>query len=326
MFVTNRHTTRSPPSARSAPARARRSPRDAHLVPHLAQRVAQLGERDHLHVHAARLRVGGDEVDVGRRHPQGVEHPRLGGHHHLAPIADAAPPATPSPSGIVVAPSPSTHRSTPAPSTARGAARCSACSAYFSIPPVESMCTPSAEMSPAARNSITAVVQPHSGWIKKSAPGYAARVAAISVGRMPACTWHSPSHTCMPAELLLDVGAQPHVGTEQDLGVGAGCRRCGAPPARRWRRCSVIGERLHLSGRVHVHHDNPPRILGPPLRQLLGVDRGRQRAAGVEVGDQHGLLGTRIEAVSAMKCTPQKTIASPSAAAARRESPSESPT
>ena len=38
------------------------------------------------------------------------------------------------------------------------------------------------------------------------------------------------------------------------------------------------------------------------------------------------LDGHSTEAVSAMKCTPQNTIVSPSAAAARRERPSESPT
>ena len=38
------------------------------------------------------------------------------------------------------------------------------------------------------------------------------------------------------------------------------------------------------------------------------------------------LSGERIAAVSAMKWTPQKTIASASVAAASRDSPSESPT
>ena len=65
------------------------------------------------------------------------------------------------------------------------------------IPPVESMWTPSASTSPAATYSITDVEQPHSGWIRKSAPGCAARMSAMSRGRMPACTWHSPSHTCI---------------------------------------------------------------------------------------------------------------------------------
>ena len=65
------------------------------------------------------------------------------------------------------------------------------------MPPVDSMCTPCADTSPAATYSITLVVQPHSGWMRNSAPGWAARVASMSAGRMPACTWHSPSHTCM---------------------------------------------------------------------------------------------------------------------------------
>ena len=47
----------------------------------------------------------------------------------------------------------------------------SAPSAYSSIPPVESMCTPSASTSPAATYSITEVTQPHSGWIRNSEPG-----------------------------------------------------------------------------------------------------------------------------------------------------------
>ena len=64
------------------------------------------------------------------------------------------------------------------------------------MPPVESMCTPSASTSPAATYSMTEVEQPHSGWMRKSAPGCSARVRAMSDGRMPAWTWHSPSQTC----------------------------------------------------------------------------------------------------------------------------------
>ena len=44
----------------------------------VAQAVAQLRQRDHLHVAAARRLVGGDEVDVGRGHAQRVQHPGLG--------------------------------------------------------------------------------------------------------------------------------------------------------------------------------------------------------------------------------------------------------
>ena len=69
--------------------------------------------------------------------------------------------------------------------------------AYSSIPPVESMCTPSGSTSPAATYSITDVEQPHSGWIRKSAPGCEARMSRMSAGRIPAWTWHSPSHTCI---------------------------------------------------------------------------------------------------------------------------------
>ena len=59
------------------------------------------------------------------------------------------------------------------------------------------MCTPSGATSPAATYSITDVEQPHSGWIRKSAPGCAARISEMSLGRMPAWTWHSPSQTCI---------------------------------------------------------------------------------------------------------------------------------
>jgi hypothetical protein len=67
--------------------------------------------------------------------------------------------------------------------------------ACVSIPPVGSICVLSASTSPAATYSITDVEQPHSGWIRKSAPGFAARTSAMSRGRMPACTWHSPVET-----------------------------------------------------------------------------------------------------------------------------------
>ena len=65
------------------------------------------------------------------------------------------------------------------------------------MPPVESMWVFSASTSPAATYSMTDVEQPHSGWMRKSAPGLASRTSAMSRGRMPACTWHSPVHTFM---------------------------------------------------------------------------------------------------------------------------------
>jgi len=67
-------------------------------------------------------------------------------------------------------------------------------------------------------------------------------------------------------------------------------------------------------------------MLGLPGAELFRRDRIGERAAGVEVRDQNGLLGERIEAVSAMKCTPQKAMISASVAAPWRLRPSESPT
>ena len=61
------------------------------LVGEVAQAVAQLLQRDHLHVAAARALVGRDEVDVGRRHAQGMQHPGLRGHDRRR--APAAAPA-----------------------------------------------------------------------------------------------------------------------------------------------------------------------------------------------------------------------------------------
>ena len=97
-----------------------------------------------------------------------------------------------------------------------------------------------------------------------------------------------------PAELLLDVGAEPHVGAEQDLGVRAVRLVDVAHDVDGvGRGAAVVGQRLDLGGRVDVHHDDALRVLRAPVGELLGVDRGGQRAAGVEVGDQHGLLGAQ---------------------------------
>src|SRR5215207_4961886 len=49
--------------------------RHLHDGPPLSERVAQLRQRDHLHVAAAGRLVRGDELDVRRRLAQAVEHP-----------------------------------------------------------------------------------------------------------------------------------------------------------------------------------------------------------------------------------------------------------
>jgi hypothetical protein len=98
-------------------------------------------------------------------------------------------------------------------------------------------------------------------------------------------------HVHAPVKLLLDVGTEPHVGAEQDLGVLAvrvvdvahDLDRVGG-------RANVVSQRLDLSARVHVHHDHALWVLLLPRSELAEVDRVGQRAASVEIGDQHLLL------------------------------------
>ena len=94
------------------------------------------------------------------------------------------------------------------------------------------------------------------------------------------------------AGLALDEGAEPHVGAEEDLGLGPvlgpdvldHLDRVGGGAA-------VVGLGLDLGRGVDVHDDQGAGVLGLPGAQLVGVDRVGERAAGVEVGDQHLLLG-----------------------------------
>ena len=80
----------------------------------------------------------------------------------------------------------------------------------------------SGSTSPAATYSITWVVQPHSGWIMNSASGV--RVAdGGDVGGADAGVHVAlavPDVHAPPGHAL-HVGAQPHVGAEQDLHVVA---------------------------------------------------------------------------------------------------------
>ena len=141
---------------------------------------------------------------------------------------------------------------------------------------------------------MTLVVQPHSGWIRKSAPGCRRGLPRCPPDGCPrgrgtrrptrACACRAPSPrrpraTCQgrtgspcPRLCLVDVADDIHR------------VRGGA---------AVVGQRLHLGGRVHVHHDHALRILRLPVRELLRVNRVRERAPGVEVGDQHRLLGAQ---------------------------------
>ena len=152
--------------------------------------------------------------------------------------------------------------------------------------------------SPEATNSIAWVAQPHSGWIRNSATGWSARVAAMSSGRMPLDM----------ALAVADVEGGGSVGSSQpELRAtkepsqvsgprGPRCRSALAPDVLNHldgvrRRAAVVGLGLHLRRRVHVHDHHRAGVLGLPGAELVGGDRLRQRAAGVGVGDQDGLLG-----------------------------------
>ena len=155
------------------------------------------------------------------------------------------------------------------------------------------MWTPSASTSPAATYSMTEVEQPHSGWMRKSAPGCSSRTRVMSDGRMPAWTWHSPSQTCIERPIDFStyaprnmsgpkrISASGAVLAQDVLDDGDGVRRGHA----------VVGQRLDLGRRVDVHDRDRAGMLRLPGAQLLGGDRVGERAARVEVGDQDGLLG-----------------------------------
>ena len=97
-----------------------------------------------------------------------------------------------------------------------------------------------------------------------------------------------------PPDALLDVGAEEHVRAEEDLGVRPVLAQDVLDDADRvGRRHAVVGERLDLGRRVDVHDGHRAGVLGLPGAQLVGGDRVGQRAAGVEVGDQDGLVGAQ---------------------------------
>ena len=98
-------------------------------------------------------------------------------------------------------------------------------------------------------------------------------------------------HVHRPADLLLDVGAEEHVRPEEDLRIGAVLAVDVLDHAHRVRRGhAVVRLRLDLGRRVDVHDHDCAGVVGLPGPQLVRGDRVGQRAAGVEVGQQDGLL------------------------------------
>ena len=86
----------------------------------------------------------------------------------------------------------------------------------------------------------------------------------------------------------LEPEAEVHVGQEQDLAIGRD--RLDHRP-RVAGGAAEVAFGLHLGTRVHVGDDDRARVLRLPRAQLGRVDRGRKRAAGAQIGDQHRLLG-----------------------------------
>ncbi len=163
------------------------------------------------------------------------------------------------------------------------------------------MWTPSGSMSPEATNSIAWVEQPHSGWIRNSAFGCSSRVRAMSSGLIPAWTWHSPSQMwkrprrsgSSTRPVSRSTKAPSHMsGPKRISGLGTVLGPDVADDVDRvGRGDAVVGLGLDLGRGVDVHDDDRAGMLGLPGPQLIGVDRVGERAAGVEVGDQDGLLG-----------------------------------
>ena len=208
-----------------------------HAVAHVAQRVAQLLERDHLHVPAHGPLAHRVEALVRRLLAQPVQDAGLGRDHELR-------------------------------ARARLRARCT-------IPSVESTCVV-ARRVPASSTAAYMhwLAQPHSGWISRSASGpLVAASLATSSGRMPAWTWHSPGQIFILRPVTRSRYAPRNMSGRNRISRSAGTASITCAGVAR--RAAVVRQRLHLGGRVDVADDHGARVLGLPARQRLGVDRWR---------------------------------------------------
>ena len=174
--------------------------------------------------------------------------------------------------------------------------------------PVDRILTRSAGTAPAVARYRALVAQPHSGWMYRSASGWPAAFAVSWPPLMPACTWHSPPQT----EMLSRPSTRRTCAPRNWSGPNSTGRVRGdrAHDLDRVRRGAAdVGLRLHLGGGVDVGDDDGAGVLRLPRAQLVGGQRIGERAAGVRrPGSARSCPGERIFAVSAMKCTPQKTI------------------
>ena len=108
---------------------------------------------------------------------------------------------------------------------------------------------------------------------------------------------------------LLDVGAEEHVRAEEDLGVRAVLAQDVLDDADGvGRGHAVVGERLDLGRRVDVHDRHRAGCLACQARSCSAVIESASEQPASRSGISTVLSGLRIDAVSAMKCTPQKAI------------------
>src|SRR6266508_199563 len=91
----------------------------------------------------------------------------------------------------------------------------------------------------------------------------------------------------LPARDLLEPEPEVQIRQEQDLAVA---RDCFDYRFRVARRAAVIRLRLDRSRRVDVGDHDCAWIFRLPVPQLVGRDRRCERTAGVEVGNEHGLV------------------------------------
>ena len=107
---------------------------------------------------------------------------------------------------------------------------------------------------------------------------------------MPLCTWHSPIHTSTRRSGRIRRTCAPRKKSgrkRMPLVLGDGVDHVEHVAAG----AAVVELRLHLGGRVDVADGDVVGELRLPAAHVLGGHRGRERAAGLEVRQQHPLAG-----------------------------------
>ncbi len=218
--------------------------RHGHHVLHVAQRIAQLLERDHLHVPADGVLADGLEDRVRGRLAEAVQDARLG--------RDAQP-------GSVGLPGVADH--------ALG---------RQDVGPVVG------ERHRLAGATALGMDQQVRGRVLRRHP---VDVLGPDAG-MDVALAHPDGQLATRDPLQPE--AQEHVRQEQDLAVGGDGidDRLGVA-----RRAAIVRLCLHRRRGVDIGHDHRIRVLRLPGDELLGGDGVGQRAARVEVRDEHRLLG-----------------------------------